>query len=168
MNFAKLIVADNQKCVNIFLKLFNSCICLCFSFSSFKSKRNRNNCYGKNTHVACNPCDDWRCTGSCSTTHSGSDKNHFGILIQYLTKLFHILNGCFLSNFRNRSCSTAFSQAWSKLYFCWYRTNIKSLMIGVAHQKIDSFYSQTVHVIYSIAAASTYTNHFNDRWSFFW
>ena len=54
-------------------------------------------------------------------------------------------------------------KAWAELNFVGHRANVECLVVGVAHQEINATDTCTVHVIYGIAAATTHTDHLDDR-----
>jgi hypothetical protein len=53
------------------------------------------------------------------------------------------------------------------LYFIGHFAQGNGLRIGIADDEVHTFYILAIHVVNGIAAAATYTYHFDDRGFFF-
>jgi hypothetical protein len=104
--------------------------------------------------------------GSCSTTHSGGDKSHFGI-DQDRLNFFQALFRCLAPDPDLRR-PQAPGLTEDELDFVSYPALGKCLCIGIANNKIATFYILAKHVVDSVASSSAYADHLNDGRSFFW
>ncbi len=89
-------------------KVFNSQLRLFISCFSFKLKRNGHDPYSKNSHIFCLFGNDGSSSCSCTTTHSGSDKDHFSIGMKQTFDVIKTFFGGFAPNFRIGAGTKAF------------------------------------------------------------
>ena len=130
------------------------------TYFPFKLKRNGYDSNGKNISFFCQLSNYRRSTSTRSTTHSGSDKDHFGIAVQHFFNFRNAFDCRLLSHFWVGTRTKSFGKVHSQLNFVWHRTVLQSLRICVANDKIYPIDSLLKHVIDGIASASTNTYNF--------
>jgi hypothetical protein len=85
----------------------------------------------------------------------------------FTSRIFFYFFQAFLSGFPANlgigSSSKALGQMWAQLYFIGHFTGSDGLGIRIADNKIHTIYILAEHVINSVAASTTYPNHFENR-----
>ena len=165
INLAETLVVDNQQRIYVLRHLFYTIQCLVDLLRTFEAERNGYDTNGKDSEFLAHSCDDRRSTGSGTTTHSGSDESHLGAVVQHVLDL---LQG-FLGSLASLGRLVAGSQTFlAQLQMYRYWRIVECLIISVTQYEayvVDAF---TVHVVDSVATATTYTNHLDDAVFLFW
>src|SRR5690606_8846420 len=147
--------------INYFSQLIHTFGCLLLTYFSFKLERNCDNSDCQNISFFCQ-LSNYRCSsGSGSATHSCSDKNHFGVVIQQFFNFVDAFQCRLLSDFRIRSCPQTFGQAHTQLNFDWYRTVLQCLSVCITNDEIHTLDSLIKHVVDSVASSTPYSDYLN-------
>ena len=118
------------------------------------------NCYdtnGKYAHLLGNSCDNRCSTSTGTTSHTCCDEGHAGAVAQHLGDILKALLSCLTGLLWLVSCSKTFL---TQLQMNRYGRVVKSLIICVAQHECNIVDAFTIHVVYSVAATTSYTNDF--------
>ena len=108
----EFLIADNQDGIGIFAQFGNALVGLLDAAIAFEKEWGGHNCHNQNLtgiviivglkfNIFGNAGDNRSCTGTCSTTHTGSKENHLGVGSKESFNLLFLLLGCF-----TRFCGT--------------------------------------------------------------
>ena len=72
------LIIDNQKGIDILTDLIHTIECLVYLFLAFPLERDGDDADSEDIHILRCLGDDWRCTCSGTTAHTGGDEHHLG------------------------------------------------------------------------------------------
>ncbi len=149
-------------------QFFNPNLSLVVSSFSFKLEWNGYNSNRQDIHIFGHFCNNWRCTSSGTTAHSGSDENHFGIGGEHTADFFHAFHGRLFTNFRVSTGSQTFGERNPQLDLNRHRAIFQGLGICVAYYKVNSLYALAEHMVNGVTSPAPYTNNLYHIGLVFW
>ena len=160
INLTQTFIIDYQEGINVLWNFFYTIERLVNLLITLKEEGNGHNTNRKYAHWLCLTGDDGSSTCTRTTPHTRSDEYHFCTVVEHLLNLLNTLFGSLTS-----TCRTV---ARSQALFAYLKTNGygrigQSLWVGVAHNEVDIMNAFAIHVIDSVAAATTYTDYFYNR-----
>ena len=164
INLSEAFIIDNQQRIDVLSHRFDTIERLINFASALKSERNGNDTHRKDTQLFCYPGNNWRSSGSRSSTHSGGNENHLGTIVQYITNVIDALFGCNSCSFGSVSGTKALL---SQLQMYGYGGIAECLIICIAEHKRNLMNTLAIHVIDSITATAAYTNNLDDAALYF-
>ena len=129
---------------------------------TFEDKRYGDDTDGENVHLLGYAGNDGSSSRTCSATHSGGDKYHFGTVVQQRFDFFATLFGGFSGTFGTVSGTQSLGNRTPQLQFYGDGRLFQRLVVRVTQNERYVVYAFPVHVVHGITTTTTYTNHFND------
>src|SRR5690606_12024157 len=139
-------------------KLLDSQLGLFIPHLSFELERNGDDPHSKDVHLLGLFCDDGGSTSTCTTTHSGGNKDHLGVGVQHALNVVETLYRGLFPYFRVGSCPQSLGKTDTQLDLVGNRTVFQGRRIGVTDHEINSLDPLLEHVVDRVASASSYSN----------
>ncbi|MNC17165.1 hypothetical protein D3C75_650370 [compost metagenome] len=156
-NFQEPIIRNNDQCINLFLKCFDSEFCLISTLSAFKSERAGHDAYGQCSAFSGDFSNDWSCACTGAAAHSSSYENHvctFKRIRYQIAGLF----GCFLPYFRVGTCAQPPGKLVPDLQFMLRFGHMQRLGICINRDEFNTLNAIFNHPVDSIASAAAYAD----------
>ncbi len=167
VHLAQLVVADDEHGVHMLLQFVQTKVGLHFPFLSFKCERHSDDAHSEDAHFASGLSDNRCSTSTRATAHTSGDEHHLGIVAQHFFDLVKGFDGGIATHFGLGSCTTTFRKARPKGDLLRHRAHVERLLVRVADHEVHSADALSIHVVDSIRAATTNSDHFDDGAFFF-
>ena len=113
---------------------------------------------GQYTHLFGYFCHNRACTCPCAASHRGGDKCHLSAVVEQVVYVIQAVIGYLLSFIRITACA----QSGSYLQLLWDSGLHEHLSVGVAQSEVHVFDAFLIHVIDSVATATTHTDYLDE------
>src|SRR5690606_22810590 len=140
------------------LKRFNAFLSRLETAFAFKVKWRGHDTNGQDTHFFRNFSHDWRCTGTGTTAHTRSNKDHIGPF-KLLADQFTAFFCCGLADLRICTCTQTTGTLLAQLNFKFGFHAIECLLVRIGTNKLYALDIGLQHMLYSITTRTTYTKH---------
>ncbi len=155
---AELVCTDKDECVDAFLEFLDACHGLQLTAAAFAFHRHGDDAHGEDAFIFGQLGHDRGCTGACSATHTGGDKQHLGVVIQEGFDLVAAHLGSFTPDV-GVVAGAEFTLA--EVHGGLHTAFQQRLVVGVAQDEVDALDAFFHHVVDGIATAATHTDDFD-------
>ena len=159
----ELVVADHKEGVDRgahFLEAFTG---LRGAAASLEVEGDRDDAHGEDAEVLAGLGDDRCGARSRSAAHAGGDEDHGRVVAQLLEHVIEVFDGGVAPCFRYAACALSGGQRLAELDAHGNTRGIEGLVVGVAHDEIDTIDALFMHVVDGVGSAATDTDDLDGR-----
>ncbi|CAI8959447.1 hypothetical protein EMIT0194P_50105 [Pseudomonas serbica] len=158
----QFLVGNGDQRVDAFRQQANAFIGDLHALAAFERERTSHHRNGENPHFLGHFGNDRRSTGTGTAAHASGDEHHVGALQDFGNALTIFESGL-TTYFRVGTSAQTFGHAGTQLQDGPRANALERLGISVGADEFDAFNVALDHVIHGVAAATAYTDNFNNR-----
>ena len=161
-NVLQSFVRDDDQRVNTGGELGDTLLGLRHALLAFKGEGFGDNGDGEDAHILRDLCDDGSSAGTGAAAHTGSDKDHVGVLEDRGDLLAVLLSGS-LTDLGLGAGALAAGRLLADLYLLLRLREAQDMLVGVHCDELDVLDVHLDHTIDGVAAAAADADYLNDR-----
>ena len=159
IDFAQALIVDDEQGIYVFRHLLHAVEGLIDLLVALEAERNRDDAHGEDVQLLAHTGYHGSGPRACAATHTGRDESHLGAVVEHVLDVVDGLLGRLTGTF---GFVAGTESLLAQLQMHGHGRVVECLIVRVAKHETHVVDAFTIHVVDSVATASTHTNHFDD------